>query len=187
MFKSMFFSLILLTCLTGCGVEWFPPPPANVKILTTTLPNATINVLYPSQTLVAFGGIGPYSWTTTTGTLPAGLSLSSAGVISGTATTAGSSTFTVQVTDSTTPVATTDSVSLTILVSASTTTTTTLFAGQSQTLSAGQSVLVPATTTVTFNGLVTTVGSTAVTTFAGAFVSVPATATGPSNILVTAQ
>lgn len=186
MFRAMFFTLLLFTCLTGCGIEWFPPPPANVKILTTSLPNATLTAAY-SQTLVAFGGVGPYTWATTTGTLPAGLTLSSAGAISGTATAAGTSTFTVQVTDSTTPVATTDSVSLTILVSASTTTPTVLIAGQQQTLISGQSVLVPAGTTVTLNGVVTTVGSTPVTTSALAFVAVPVTATGPSNILVTAQ
>ena len=186
MFRAIFFSLILFTCLTGCGVEWFPPPPANVKILTTTLPNATINVAY-SENLSAFGGIGPYIWTTASGTLPVGLTLSSAGVISGTATTAGSSTFTVQVTDSTTPVATTDSVSLTILVSSSTTTPTVLIAGQTQTLlTSGQSFLVPSGTTVNSNGQLTTVVSNFTTTV-GAVVTVPSTATGPSNIVVTAQ
>ena len=53
-----------------------------------------------STTLQAIGGTAPYTWSVTSGSLPAGLSLSSAGVISGTPTTPGSSTFTVQVTDS---------------------------------------------------------------------------------------
>ncbi len=52
-----------------------------------------------SQTLAVSGGLSPYTWTVTAGTLPAGLTLSSGGVISGTPTTAGSSTFTVQAED----------------------------------------------------------------------------------------
>ena len=53
---------------------------------------------YAAQ-LVATGGTGAYTWSLTEGTLPAGLSLSSDGAISGSPTTVGSSTFTVQVTD----------------------------------------------------------------------------------------
>jgi large repetitive protein len=53
---------------------------------------------YAAQ-LVATGGTGAYTWSLTQGALPAGLSLSSDGAISGTPTTVGSSTFTVQVTD----------------------------------------------------------------------------------------
>jgi hypothetical protein len=54
-----------------------------------------------SQSVAASGGAAPYTWSITAGTLPAGLSLNSgAGVISGTPTAAGTSTFTVQVADS---------------------------------------------------------------------------------------
>ena len=52
-------------------------------ISTGSLPNATIGVAY-SQTLTATGGTTPYTWSIVTGALPAGLSLSSSGVISGT-------------------------------------------------------------------------------------------------------
>ena len=74
--------------------------PANTPTITTaSLPSGTVNVSY-STTLAASGGVTPYSWSITVGSLPAGLTLtSSTGVISGTPTTAGTSNFTVQVTD----------------------------------------------------------------------------------------
>jgi phospholipase C len=71
-------------------------------ITTTSLPVATDNTAY-STTLSATGGTAPYSWTVSSGALPSGLTLSSAGVISGTPTTAGSFTFTAKATDSSSP------------------------------------------------------------------------------------
>jgi hypothetical protein len=85
-----------------------------LAITTTTLPNGTVNVAY-SQTLAATGGVAPYMWSKTSGSLPAGLALSSGGVISGTPTTAATSTFTVQVADSESP-AQTMSVTLSITI-----------------------------------------------------------------------
>lgn len=70
-----------------------------------TLPSATVGVAY-SQTLAASGGTQPYSWIQTQGSLPPGLSLSPAGVISGTPTTVGSYIFLVWVTDASSTVAT---------------------------------------------------------------------------------
>jgi len=70
-----------------------------LSITTTTLPAGAQNVAY-STTLAASGGTQPYTWTITTGTLPSGLNLnSSTGVISGTPTASGTSSFTVKVTD----------------------------------------------------------------------------------------
>ena len=72
----------------------------GATITTTSLPAADSGVAY-SQTLAASGGTGAgYTWAVTTGSLPAGLTLSSAGVISGNVTGTGTSTFTVGVTDS---------------------------------------------------------------------------------------
>jgi hypothetical protein len=57
-----------------------------------------------SVTLTSAGGIPPYSWSVTQGTLPAGLTLaSSAGTISGIPTASGPSSFTIQVKDSGSP------------------------------------------------------------------------------------
>ncbi len=73
--------------------------PAPVRIFTTSpLTAATVNVPY-SLALTATGGNAPYSWSVTAGTLPAGLSLSSSGNLSGTPTTAGPFSFTVTATD----------------------------------------------------------------------------------------
>ncbi|MES2595807.1 MAG: putative Ig domain-containing protein [Verrucomicrobiota bacterium] len=52
-----------------------------------------------NATLTAENGTAPYSWTLSSGTLPAGLSLSPGGVISGTTALVGTSTFSVLVTD----------------------------------------------------------------------------------------
>ena len=58
------------------------------------LPTGLLGSAY-SQTLAATGGTAPYTWSVTAGALPAGLTLSSAGVLSGTPTSVGTSNFTV--------------------------------------------------------------------------------------------
>src|ERR1035437_4557983 len=73
-------------------------PPA-LGITTSSLPAGTVGVAY-SQALGASGGTPPYTWSVASGSLPAGLSLAASGTISGTPGTAGSSSFTVRVTDS---------------------------------------------------------------------------------------
>jgi hypothetical protein len=65
------------------------------------LPAATVGNLY-SQTLTAAGGKGTLTWSPVSG-FPSWLSLSAAGVLSGTPNASGSSSFTVQVTDSSAP------------------------------------------------------------------------------------
>jgi hypothetical protein len=82
--------------------------------LTGSLPNATLGVPY-TQTLVATGGLTPYSYSITAGALPAGLTMSTAGVISGTPTAVGASSFTATVTD-TEPTPQTASLPLVLLV-----------------------------------------------------------------------
>ena len=75
--------------------------PSNVLSVTTAspLPTAAVGVAY-SQTLAATGGTTPYFfWQLLSGSLPAGILLSSSGTLGGVPTTTGNSTFTVEVTD----------------------------------------------------------------------------------------
>lgn len=67
-------------------------------IQTGSLPPGDMGVAYTAE-LVATGGTGTYSWSLVDGALPDGLTLAAGGAISGTPTTLGSATFTVQVTD----------------------------------------------------------------------------------------
>jgi hypothetical protein len=73
-----------------------PPPPA-LKITTSSLPGGTVGGAY-SATLAATGGTASYAWSAAG--LPAGLTLEAAsGKVSGTPTTAATSTVTVTVKD----------------------------------------------------------------------------------------
>lgn len=74
----------------------------NPTITTSSLPDGTVGGAY-SQTLTVTGGTGPYVWSVSGGALPNNLTLSSAGVLSGTTTTAGTASFTVMVSDSSSP------------------------------------------------------------------------------------
>ena len=95
-----------------------PTPPLSVA--TSSLVTGTVGLAY-SQTLQANSGTPPYTWSVTTGGLPAGLSLSPRGTISGTPTTAGTSSFTVRVVDSSTPVAQSATASLGMTINPSST------------------------------------------------------------------
>jgi len=79
--------------------------PVALAVTTTSVANGAVGSAY-SQTLTATGGTTPYTWAVASGTLPAGLNLSAAGVIGGTPTAAATSSFTVRVTDSATPAVT---------------------------------------------------------------------------------
>ena len=79
--------------------------PAPLSLSTSTLPDGTVGIPYNATVGVA-GGTSPYNCTITAGTLPAGLSLSGC-TVTGTPTTAGSSTVTVKVDDSGSPSQTT--------------------------------------------------------------------------------
>ena len=76
---------------------------AIVNSLTVTtpasLPGGVRSTVY-SQILTAAGGTAPFTWSIVSGSLQAGLTLSSSGTISGTPTASGTSTFTVRATDS---------------------------------------------------------------------------------------
>lgn len=76
-----------------------PAGPA-ITLAPTSLPAGQAGTAY-SQALSATGGASPHTFDLLSGTLPAGLTLSSAGVLSGTPTTGNVYAFTVRATDST--------------------------------------------------------------------------------------
>jgi uncharacterized repeat protein (TIGR03803 family) len=85
---------------------------------TTSLPDATVGTAY-SAPLSQTNGLAPFHWSVSTGGLPAGITLDAAtGILSGTPTQNGVSSFTVQVTDSES-IPATASASLSIIVGSS--------------------------------------------------------------------
>jgi hypothetical protein len=98
--------LLLAGCARPQGVKTLtivpsPTPAAQHDPLTISNPvfhSGEVGVTYAPVTLAAAGGVPPYTWTTV-GSLPAGLTLSSDGVVSGTPTQNGYFGFGVQVLD----------------------------------------------------------------------------------------
>ena len=72
-----------------------------IAIAPSTLPHAAFGAAY-SQTVTASGGIAPYSYSVTSGTLPQGLSISTAGVLSGAPTEVGTFNIAITATDAAT-------------------------------------------------------------------------------------
>jgi arabinan endo-1,5-alpha-L-arabinosidase len=94
--------LLALFCFQGCGGGGSSSLSTSspLAITTSSLPGGTVGASY-SATLTATGGPGAgYEWSAPAGGLPAGLSLASSGLLSGTPTTPGNFTFTTEVTDS---------------------------------------------------------------------------------------
>jgi hypothetical protein len=95
-FLSLGCLFLLLLQLTACGsgalssIVGAGGGASAFSIVTTSLPSGTMGAAY-ATTLQASGGKQPYSWSLKSGSLPAGLSLSRAGAISGTP--AGQGTF----------------------------------------------------------------------------------------------
>lgn len=71
---------------------------ASVQVSPAVLPNGQTQNAF-SQTMIASGGTAPYTYAVTVGSLPGGLSLSAAGVLSGTPSATGTFPFSVLVTD----------------------------------------------------------------------------------------
>jgi large repetitive protein len=106
---TVLFLVIISTIIAGCGDDSTPTTPGALSVTTASpLPAATIGTPY-NQTLTPSGGTAPYTWTLATGSaaLPAWLTLSTSGTLSGTPPTgAVAANFTVMVTDSATPAGT---------------------------------------------------------------------------------
>ncbi|MFN9738394.1 MAG: beta strand repeat-containing protein [Pseudomonadota bacterium] len=80
------------------GVGTITNDDVPITVSPATLPGGAVPAAY-SQTLTASGGVGPYTFAVTAGALPAGLTLSPGGVLSGTPTAGGSFNVTVTATD----------------------------------------------------------------------------------------
>src|ERR1700730_1739673 len=100
----MVFALVMVG-LAGCVGAVSPtksplaPSPAGLQITTTSLPAGVLGVNY-SIALTATGGVPPYAWSITSGTLPTGVQLSTpSGIISGTPTVAGKFSLTAKALD----------------------------------------------------------------------------------------
>jgi Putative Ig domain len=89
----------------------------KLHITTSTLPTVASATPLGMQ-IGADGGVGQYTWTTTSGQLPGGVTLDSTGSISGTTSQTGTFPFTVQVTDPGPPVQTSAPATLQLTVSA---------------------------------------------------------------------
>ncbi|MFD0724952.1 putative Ig domain-containing protein [Lysobacter brunescens] len=81
------------------GVGTITNDDVPVTVNPATLPNGAVAAAY-SQTVTASGGVGPYGFAVTAGALPAGVTLSPAGALSGTPTAGGTFNFTITATDS---------------------------------------------------------------------------------------
>ncbi len=86
---------------TGSQTYTLVVNPPTITLSPSTLPSGTVGTPYGIHTISASNGTSPYTFAWT-GTPPAGLMLSSAGVLSGTPTTAGPFSFTIRATDTST-------------------------------------------------------------------------------------
>lgn len=84
---------VTAACTTGT-----PPVCGTIALAPATLPSGTVGVAY-SQTILGSGGTAPYTFGVTAGALPAGITLTPAGSLAGTPSTAGSSPITIRGTD----------------------------------------------------------------------------------------
>ncbi len=131
-----------------------------ITLTPATLPAGTAGVAY-SQTFGASGGIAPYTFAVSSGALPAGLTLTSAGVLSGTPTAAGTFNFSVTVTDRTTGTPGTATNAYTLVISA-------------PTIVVNPATLPAATQSLAYSQQLTATGGTAPYTFAVSTGTLPA-------------
>jgi hypothetical protein len=155
--------------------------PPVLAVSTTSLPGGTAGTAYTTA-VMAIGGVPPYTFSATG--LPAGLSMSAGGQITGTPTTAGVSTVAVTVTDQAAPTHATATASLTLTI-------------VPPPLSVATSSLPSGTVSTLYNATVTAAGGTPPYTFgatglpaglsmnaAGAISGTPS-ATGTSTAVIT--
>src|SRR5260370_41158769 len=93
----LFLSLLIVVILSSSGCAGVvtaggnsPQQKQALLVISFALPGGNPQMAY-STTLAATGGRAPYTWSVTKGSLPAGLNISSSGLISGTPTQGGTS------------------------------------------------------------------------------------------------
>lgn len=94
--RKVFAVSLLLLLVAGTAAA------SCLEILDEFIPPGQVNTSYSHQFSV-YGGTGPYTWSVWAGSLPAGLSLSSSGLITGTPTTAGYTLVYIRVSDNANP------------------------------------------------------------------------------------
>lgn len=94
--RTLFWALLLVVLTTGFAGSALAQ--FTITLQPNSLPVATNGTPY-SQTITAVGGNAPYTFSLLSGSLPAGLSLDSAGNLTGTPTASGSPTFEIQADD----------------------------------------------------------------------------------------
>jgi hypothetical protein len=88
---------VTVTCASSnCNICKFTCP--SIILSPATLPDGTVGTNY-NQMISATGGTAPYTFTVSSGTVPTGLTLTPAGLLSGTPTTTGTFNFAITATD----------------------------------------------------------------------------------------
>jgi len=86
------------TIIDASGLGTITNDDIPVSLSPSSLPNGTVGLSY-NQTISASGGTSPYNYSVTAGLLPAGMTLSATGVLSGTPSAGGTFNFTLSATD----------------------------------------------------------------------------------------
>ncbi len=94
---------VMLGAMIGCGGNTPANGPDALIFRSTSLQDGAVTEPYV-EVVVVSGGVLPYTYTISEGSLPPGLTMDSVGTIKGTPTTAGTYNFTVKVVDSQSPV-----------------------------------------------------------------------------------
>ena len=110
------FALAALLCtMIGCGGGVPANGPAALVFRSTLLQDGAVTEPY-LEVIVVSGGVLPYTYSITSGSLPPGLTMDSVGTVKGTPTTAGSYSFAVKVVDSQKPVQAYNTSSFTLVI-----------------------------------------------------------------------
>ncbi len=97
------FEITVLDANSRSGRHTYTMTVASLALVSRALPDANVFQSYLAEFGPATGGVSPYHYTVTAGSLPDGLSLSGNGAINGTPTQTGTYAFTVTATDSAAP------------------------------------------------------------------------------------